>query len=84
MAICARQEEELRAAAEELGSGGESVYSHVCDVTDPTQVADFVARSAEALGGIDILVNPGEPIRATSRPSGTKTGRPTSTSSCSR
>jgi 3-oxoacyl-[acyl-carrier protein] reductase len=57
VAICARQEEELTAAAEELSSGGESVYSHVCDVTDPTQVADFVARSAEALGGIDILVN---------------------------
>ena len=27
------------------------------DVTDPEQVRDFVARSAEALGGIDFLVN---------------------------
>jgi len=57
VAICARQEDELTAAAEELGSRGDTVYSQACDVTDPGQVADFVGRSAEALGGIDILVN---------------------------
>jgi 3-oxoacyl-[acyl-carrier protein] reductase len=57
VAMCARQENELAAAAEELRSGGAIVYSQVCDVTDPGQVPDFVARSAEALGGIDILVN---------------------------
>jgi len=57
VAICARGEEDLTAAAEELGSGGRTVYSQACDVTDPEQVTDFVARSTEALGGIDILVN---------------------------
>lgn len=57
VAICARHEEELTAAAEELRSPGNTVYSQVCDVTDPTQAAAFVAGSAESLGGIDILVN---------------------------
>lgn len=57
VAICARQEGEVTAAAEELRSAGTTVYSQACDVTDPDQVADLVARSADALGGVDILVN---------------------------
>jgi len=57
VAICARQEEELTAAAEELRSGSTTLYGQVCDVTDPGHVADFVTRSAKVLGGIDILVN---------------------------
>ena len=53
VAICARNESEVVAAAEELGA----VHAQSADVTDPEQVRDFVARSAEALGGIDFLVN---------------------------
>lgn len=53
VAICSRDEEEVRAAAAELGA----VHAQAADVTDPAQIADFVARSADALGGIDFLVN---------------------------
>ena len=53
VAICARNEDEVLAAAEELGAG----YAQAADVTDPEQVRDFVARSAQELGGIDFLVN---------------------------
>ena len=53
VAICARNEDEVVAAGEELGA----VHAQAADVTDPGQVRDFVARSAEALGGIDFLVN---------------------------
>ena len=53
VAICARNEAELLAAAEEIGAA----HAQAADVTDPEQVRDFVARSAEALGGIDFLVN---------------------------
>ena len=53
VAICSRNESEVLAAAEELGV----VYAQAADVTDSEQVRDFVARSAEALGGIDFLVN---------------------------
>jgi NAD(P)-dependent dehydrogenase (short-subunit alcohol dehydrogenase family) len=57
LSICSRKDEEITAAAEELRSTGGVVHAHQADVTDPEQVHDFVARSAEALGGIDFLVN---------------------------
>jgi 3-oxoacyl-[acyl-carrier protein] reductase len=53
VAICSRNEQELVATAEEIGAA----YAQAADVTDPEQVREFVARSAEALGGIDFLVN---------------------------
>jgi NAD(P)-dependent dehydrogenase (short-subunit alcohol dehydrogenase family) len=57
VAICARSADEVEAAAEELRRGGTSVHAQAADVTEPDQVRDFVARSAEALGGVDGLVN---------------------------
>lgn len=57
VAICARHQDELEAAAKELRGSGRSVHAHATDVTVPQQVADFVAGSAHALGTIDILVN---------------------------
>ena len=57
VAICARNQREVDAAAERLRGSGRIVHAQVADVTDPAQVSDLVARSAEALGGLDILVN---------------------------
>jgi NAD(P)-dependent dehydrogenase (short-subunit alcohol dehydrogenase family) len=57
VAICARDEDEVREAGEELRREGGLVHSQAADVTDPEQVRGFVARSAEILGGIDGLVN---------------------------
>lgn len=54
VAICSRSEDEVQAAAAELG---DDVYAQRADVTDPEQIRDFVARAAGALGGIDALVN---------------------------
>jgi 3-oxoacyl-[acyl-carrier protein] reductase len=53
VAICSRNEQEVTATAEEVGAE----YSQAADVTDPKQVRDLIARTAEALGGIDFLVN---------------------------
>ena len=53
VAICARNEHEVAATAAEVGAE----YAQAADVTDPEQVRDLVARTAEALGGIDFLVN---------------------------
>jgi 3-oxoacyl-[acyl-carrier protein] reductase len=53
VAICARNEEEVMATADAVGAA----YAEAADVTAPEQVREFVARSAEALGGIDFLVN---------------------------
>jgi 3-oxoacyl-[acyl-carrier protein] reductase len=53
VAICSRNEQEVAATAAEVGAE----YSQAADVTDPEQVRDLVAGTAEALGGIDFLVN---------------------------
>jgi 3-oxoacyl-[acyl-carrier protein] reductase len=53
VAICARSKDEVLAAGRELGV----VHAQAADVTDPDQVQTFVDDSAQALGGIDALVN---------------------------
>jgi 3-oxoacyl-[acyl-carrier protein] reductase len=53
VAICSRNEEEVLAAGRELGVA----HAQAADVTDPDQVRDFITRSADALGGLDGLVN---------------------------
>jgi 3-oxoacyl-[acyl-carrier protein] reductase len=52
VAICARTQSEVEAAAKELG-----VHGFVTDVTKPDAVQAFIAAAADALGGIDVLVN---------------------------
>jgi NAD(P)-dependent dehydrogenase (short-subunit alcohol dehydrogenase family) len=57
VAICARHEDEVRRAGEELEAFGAKVHAEPADVTDPDQVRTFMGGAAEALGGVDILVN---------------------------
>jgi 3-oxoacyl-[acyl-carrier protein] reductase len=57
LAVCARGEEDLRRAADELKSLGARVFDRVVDVTDAAQVASFIDDAAGEIGGIDILVN---------------------------
>jgi len=57
IALCARNTDEVQAAAAELSAGGATVHASVTDVTRPAEVESFIADSADALGGIDILVN---------------------------
>lgn len=56
VAICARDETHLKAAAQELQPLGE-VLAHACDVLDRAQVEALVAAIVARFGGIDILVN---------------------------
>ena len=56
VAICARKEDELKAAYEEMKGLGE-VYWEVLDVTDEAGVYAFADHVAEKLGGIDAWVN---------------------------
>jgi 3-oxoacyl-[acyl-carrier protein] reductase len=57
VSICARDAEEVAAAAAQLRDLGGTVHDQVVDVTDPEQVTGYIAAAAEALGGIDVLVN---------------------------
>ena len=57
VALCARDAGEVEAAATQVRAAGGVVHAQVADVTDPAQVEQFVAASARALDGIDVLVN---------------------------
>jgi len=60
VAICSRSDEEVREAGERLRAvAGDdvTVYAARADVTRADDVRAFVAAAAEALGGIDFLVN---------------------------
>lgn len=56
VAICARGEETLREAAEELEEQGVTVFHQSADLTDAEEATGFVHAAAEALGGIDVFV----------------------------
>ena len=58
VALCARGEERLLAAASTLGHFPDAqVFAQACDVLDATQVRSFINGVVQTLGGIDILVN---------------------------
>jgi len=58
VAICARTEGPLRAAADEIArESGRKVLPITCDTMDPTSIKRFMARAAEELGGVQVLVN---------------------------
>ena len=57
VSICARGPDKLRQTAEELRRLGATVHDAVCDLSDGAAVVDYVDAAADALGGIDVLVN---------------------------
>ena len=57
VSICARGEESLRATEAELKRFNHQVHAATCDLGDGPAVTAYVKSAAEALGGIDILVN---------------------------
>ena len=65
VAMCARTESDLRAAADEVkAKTGAEVFALPADVTRPADVTTLVARVADTLGSVDILVaNCGGPPR---------------------
>ena len=52
-------------AAEEIEAAGGKALPLVCDIRDEAQVAEAVARTASAFGGIDICVNNASAIQLT-------------------
>lgn len=54
VSICARGAETLAQTKAELGR---SAHAATCDLSDGAQVSRYIGEAAEALGGIDILVN---------------------------
>jgi 3-oxoacyl-[acyl-carrier protein] reductase len=57
VSICARGAERLAAMREEIARHGSTAHSATCDLADEAAVPRYIEEAAEALGGIDILVN---------------------------
>ena len=58
VAICSRTQDDVDAAVAELSAGASgTVFGAVCDAADSAAVRNWIAQSAEALGGIDIYVH---------------------------
>jgi 3-oxoacyl-[acyl-carrier protein] reductase len=57
VSICARGKQALDATAAEIGKHGVQAHAGECDLADKAAIDKYVAAAAQALGGIDILVN---------------------------
>jgi 3-oxoacyl-[acyl-carrier protein] reductase len=57
VSICARGQEALSATQADIAAKGVKAHAGVCDLSDAAAIAAYITAAAEALGGIDILVN---------------------------
>ncbi len=57
VSICARGAEALEEARQAIAFYGTLVHAQRCDLADPAAIAAYVDNAANALGGIDVLVN---------------------------
>ena len=57
VSICGRTQQSLDAAVKDLQKHGTQVHGAICDIADAEQIKAYVAAAADALGGIDGLVN---------------------------
>jgi NAD(P)-dependent dehydrogenase (short-subunit alcohol dehydrogenase family) len=55
--ICARNQDELATARDELAAGGADVLALPADITDRADVQRLMRQTVEHFGGLDILVN---------------------------
>lgn len=57
VAICSRAQERIDPVAESIREDGGTALAVECNVREPEDVEAFVEATAEAFGGIDVLVN---------------------------
>jgi len=57
VSICARGAEALERTRGEIAAHGHRAHHSVCDLADAAAIKQYIGAAAEALGGIDILVN---------------------------
>ena len=57
VALCARGAATLEATRADVARHGHRVHAMTCDLADAASIAAWVPAAAEALGGIDVLVN---------------------------
>src|SRR5258707_12393472 len=57
LVVCARNEQELAKARQELEQHGAEIFTIPCDIADRAQVRVMVQQVTEKFGWVDILVN---------------------------
>jgi short-subunit dehydrogenase len=57
VAICARDDDDLRTVRDQFAARADHFFSSQCDVSDPGQVQSLLTSVENALGPIDVLVN---------------------------
>jgi 3-oxoacyl-[acyl-carrier protein] reductase len=57
VSICARGQRALTVTAGEIAAKGVVSHAAVCDLADGAAIEEYMAAAADALGGIDVLVN---------------------------
>jgi len=57
VSICARGEQALEAIRQELAAFGHATHAACCNLADAQAITAYVDGAAQALGGIDVLVN---------------------------
>jgi NAD(P)-dependent dehydrogenase (short-subunit alcohol dehydrogenase family) len=69
VAICARTQEPLEAAAAEIGERtGAEILPLVCDVRDRASVDAFVATTAQRFGALEIVVSSADRVSGSGVP----------------
>ena len=57
VSICARGAEALEAARKEIAAHGGKAHAARCDLAKEGEIKRYIAEAAQALGGVDVLVN---------------------------
>jgi 3-oxoacyl-[acyl-carrier protein] reductase len=57
VSICARGADALAQAHQDIARHGHPTHAAICDLAHPEAIPRYIEAAAEALGGIDILVN---------------------------
>ena len=57
VSVCARGEAALDEVRHETASHGVTAHTRSCDLADAASIESYIHEAAEALGGIDVLVN---------------------------
>lgn len=57
VSVCARNESGLADLRDALAADGHALHTHAGDLADPQTIVNWISGAAEALGGIDVLVN---------------------------
>jgi 3-oxoacyl-[acyl-carrier protein] reductase len=57
VSICARGAKPLERTRHEIAAHGHTAHAAACDLAEAAQIARYIPAAAEALGGIDILIN---------------------------